>query len=132
MRLTEQVVARLRVDAAVSALVGMRIYPAVLPQPPTFPAIAYTRISQREAFSADGAEGLLATRTQLDCYALTYDGARLLGDAVRAALNGYVGGVIQKSQQDSEEDVYEPQVGSVDEGQSHRVTMDFLVEGSED
>jgi hypothetical protein len=125
----------------VVALVGDRIYPSVLPQPPTFPAIAYTRVYQDEQFTDDGPSGLRAVRVQIDCYAVSTettpgaDGVRDLADAVRDALNGWrdLGVGVQKSQlvPAAEVDEHEPEVGSEGEGESYRVRMDFLVEGAE-
>jgi hypothetical protein len=136
MRLHEAVYARLTTEATVSALVGTRVYPLVLPQPPTFPAIAYTRMPRTEQFTDDGPSGLVDCRIQLDCYAATYDGAVVLGDAVRGALNGWkdAGSGVQKSQQvpQTEGDLREPVGDSEGGAESFRVTMDILVSGSED
>jgi hypothetical protein len=132
MRLTEAVYARLAAHSGVVALVGDRVYPDKLPQPPTFPAIAYTRVSQRGRFTDDGPCGPDAARIQIDCYASDRDGSHVLGDAVADALNGWGEGNVQKSERGEEQDLIDPQVGTVNEADAYRVSVDYLVEGSED
>lgn len=75
--------ARLAADSGVSALVGTRIYPVILPQKPTVPAISYQQISNTEQ---DGTSTLRETRYQVDCWDDGYAGVESVGDAVRAAL----------------------------------------------
>jgi hypothetical protein len=80
----------------VAALVSTRVYPDVLPQTPTFPAIRYTRISTaRSQFRVLSRAGGKATRAQprfqVDAYALTRAQANAVADAVREVLDGYSG-----------------------------------------
>lgn len=76
----------LKNDSAVSALVGTRIYPLVMPQDGLLPAVVYQRVSTVPITSLDGDSGLDAVRMQSSCWATTYLGARILADAVRAAV----------------------------------------------
>jgi len=96
-------IARLLETPAVAALIGgdsipaARIYPIVLPQKPTFPAITYQDISTVRDRTAQGPSGLAFARIQFDCWAAAapgapgYASAKALLAAVRAALDGFTG-----------------------------------------
>lgn len=82
----------LAANAGVSALVSTRIYPLLLPQEPTLPALVYQRISTNPlGHSQDGPNHLARVRMQLRCHGATLLAAKQLADAVRAALDGYSG-----------------------------------------
>lgn len=55
-------------DATLTALLGTRVYPAILPDNATLPALVYSVISQVPI----GSGGCESTRVQVDCYAATY------------------------------------------------------------
>ena len=76
-------------DAGVSALVGARIYPVVIPQDVSLPAVAYQRISAARVYSHDGPSCLARPRFQFSCTAESYGAARAVVNAVRTALDGY-------------------------------------------
>lgn len=81
--------AALIADATVTGLVVERIFPVRAPQAATRPFIVMTMVSSNpEAELLDCAPTRRA-RWQVDCTADTYDGARALGVAVRAALDYY-------------------------------------------
>jgi hypothetical protein len=67
--------------AGVVGVVGTRIYPLNLPQPPTYPAITYSRISNS---GQDGTSTIKQSRWQVDCWANTYVGSQTLAAAVKA------------------------------------------------
>jgi len=113
-------------NAAVSALVGSRVYPMRLPHGFTLPAISYQRISGPRQYDSIGATGRVHPRFQVDCWAETYAGVRDLANKVRLALNdhrGPLGG--------------EPNVGSIElsadrddfeEGtEFNRVILEFII-----
>jgi hypothetical protein len=79
----------LSTDATTKALVGTRIYPNVVPQDATLPAIAYQRISGSRVQSHGGPSNLARPRFQFTCLAVNYSGARAVANAVRQALDGY-------------------------------------------
>lgn len=86
----------LSTEAGLQPLVGVRIYPGKLPEPTTFPAIAWHRITARRERTYDkfdDFDAFVITRIQFDCWAKTYDGAVSVGDALLGALSGY-GGVM--------------------------------------
>lgn len=72
--------------SGIAALVSTRIYPLVLPQSVTYPAISYQRISNSPQ---QGSTALRSTRYQINCWALTYAAAQGLATAVKAALEEY-------------------------------------------
>ena len=83
--------AHLTSDPDVSALVGDRIYPLLVPQDATLPAIAYQRISTGRDETHTGPSGLSQARIQLTCIADSYDAAKAVADAVRSSLDGFSG-----------------------------------------
>ncbi len=121
--------ARLAGDAAVAALVATRIYPAVVPQGATLPAITYQRVAGTSELAHSGPSGLGRARFQVDCWAEAYAAAIDLGEAVRACLHGYrgafdgavVGGVVMLDGADG----YDPATGV------YRRRMDFAIWHSE-
>lgn len=74
-------------NVTVAGLVSDRIYPMVLPQNPTLPAITYTRIVGLPVYSIYGYSGLNNAHVQVDCWASTYSGAKALAAAVTAAIS---------------------------------------------
>ena len=72
-------------NQALVALVDNRIYPLVLPQNPTIPAIAYQRISTQMVLDRDDAH-LQRPRFQFDCYDRRAIQAWRLADALEEAL----------------------------------------------
>ncbi len=91
MTIEEAIHAHLKAHASVSALAGDRVYPKVMPQKPTYPAIVYHRISGVREPNQQGPSGLTHPRFQFDCYGATYAAAKGLADAVRFALDGFQG-----------------------------------------
>lgn len=95
MSVIEEAVCKILKDAAgVAAIVSTRIYPQVIPQGGTMPAITYQRISGPRLRSLAGASTLAHPRFQINCWATTYKGASQLEDAVRAAFDDYLGTVL--------------------------------------
>lgn len=70
-------------SGGVAALVSARVYPVLLPQTPTYPAISYQRISNS---GTNGSTALRESRWQVNCWAATYAGAVSLSEAVKAAM----------------------------------------------
>lgn len=91
MRIEQALYDHLRLDAAVAALVGTRIYPDLAPQEPEPPLLVYQRISTPRDYSQSGETGLVNPRFQITCVAKTTTQLRNLADAVRFRLNGFKG-----------------------------------------
>jgi hypothetical protein len=89
MNLKAGIYSLLTANAGLSALIGTRVYPIMLPEAPTLPAIRFQYVggSSEPTFDTSGMQKL---RVQFDCMGADPDSA----DAVRTAmygLNGYSG-----------------------------------------
>ncbi|HEY3363956.1 MAG TPA: DUF3168 domain-containing protein [Symbiobacteriaceae bacterium] len=73
------------------SLVADRIYPLVMPEAGTLPAITFSQISGEHEYAHDGPAGLVHKRFQISCWAMTYLSAKSVSNQVKAALSGYVG-----------------------------------------
>jgi hypothetical protein len=111
-------------DDTVAALTT-RCYPVMLPQNPTYPLILYTKISGERAHHLSGVSGHAHPRFQVEAWAETYTAAKTLAEAIREALDGYMGtdsGVeIGSCLIDSEHDIYEPEL------KVYRVLQDYMI-----
>ena len=83
-----EIVQLLAEDAPVLALVARRVYPLVLPQGTTLPAVTYQRISGIHEKLLDEPATLTRPRFQFTAHASTFLQARQVTNAVKAALNG--------------------------------------------
>lgn len=73
----------MKAHIGISALVGARIYPLILPQNPTLPAITYQRIDARVYNLLDGASSKDIEWFQIDCWG----SSELSADAVAAQVD---------------------------------------------
>lgn len=105
-------------SSAVSAVVSARIYPLVLPQDVTLPAITYVRISGGQVNSMGGYSGLENPRMQIDVWGATYTAAKTLAALVHAAMSA---ATTFSALLISDMDLYE------DDTKIYRVSMDFSV-----
>lgn len=119
--------ALLLADATVASLVSTRIYPNVLPQSVTLPAIVYSVISDVPELSFDGAieDTLASVRMQIDCYARPVgSGAYGQVHQVAAAVKAVIGNLSApgfNANYETMRDLYD------DQTRYHRVSMDFIV-----
>jgi hypothetical protein len=119
---------------AVNNLVSGRIYPVVLPQNPTLPAIVYSLVNANRPESMIGGTGLVQARVQVDCWALTQDAAASLSNEVRKVLQGFSGNfgsgstlvVVQAVHVVGEYEMHEPDVNN------YRVIIDYHIWYEED
>jgi hypothetical protein len=81
MTIEEQIVQELATTS-----VGVRVYPLLLPQNPTLPAVTYTRISTTPLYVQGSRAGLGHQRIQFSCWAMTHREVALLAAEVRLAL----------------------------------------------
>jgi hypothetical protein len=79
---------RLLTDAGIAALVGSRIAWAARPRRSELPSIALHLISAPRDYTMAGPSGLVNSRVQVDCWALTNAEADAVADAVNTALSG--------------------------------------------
>lgn len=78
-------------DAGVSALVGTKVYPTLLPQNPVFPCVGYAVEPTAENITFDGQGTNQAANIEIDCWAALHADALALGEAVNAAIKNYSG-----------------------------------------
>lgn len=73
--------------------VSGRVYPVLLPQSPTYPALTYQLISDPRGHTHDGPDGLVDARYQITTWAPreAYADVKATADAVRIALDGFTG-----------------------------------------
>jgi len=119
-------------SAAVSTLVGQRMYVNVMKQNATLPAIVYRRISTRPNHIIGDLTRLAHARIELTCYAATQETADLIYDVIRTSgifsYRGTLGGIYfcgTELDSGAEHDDEAPTDGS----QEHRyfVRFDLLV-----
>lgn len=117
--MSEDVVAYLKANAGVSAIVATAVYSQNLPQKSAaggfnpLPAVVCSQISGDRPSTMEGATGIDKGRFQFSCMAMDYKTAKQLSQAVRQALNrisGAIGSgtVILDSSLINERDMYNP------------------------
>lgn len=110
--------------------VATRLYPNILPQNPTLPAIVYQRIATTRVNSLSGPSGLATPRFQFTCWATTYGGAKVVAEALRAALDGYTGAAgayaISDAILEDDGDIYEPSIG-LEEKEAWGIRLDYII-----
>jgi len=83
--------ARLSGYAGLTALVSTRIYPAPIPQNPTYPLVTYQEIDRVSPHTMGTLAGVTHIRYQIDSWATTLAGAKAVAAQVEAALDNYAG-----------------------------------------
>lgn len=115
-------------DAAVTAFVGARMHPIILPQHSLYPALSYSQVSGVRLYSLCGPDGHVQIRITINSWAETYTEVHGLADAVRGALTVPVDGATN-IRLDNELDFFEPDAS---EKGVYRVAQDFLISFMED
>jgi len=100
--------------AGLSMEVDDRIYPLLLPQGATLPAVVFHRISTPRLHELERSF-LPQGRFQFDCWAETFQGAKAVQEQVRLALDLYSGPMgeytVEVAIVEDERDDYEPEMG---------------------
>lgn len=78
-------------DAGISAVVGSRIHPNVLPMNTSFPAIMYTVLNTKSDSHLSGTTGIAESMLQLDAYGQDYSELLSLMELVRLELQSIRG-----------------------------------------
>lgn len=81
----------LQTVSAITDVTSTRMYPDVLPQNATLPAIVFSVVSGLSVTHFTGSAELSQTRLQIDCIATTRITANSLGELVRKNLEHYTG-----------------------------------------
>lgn len=120
----EEFQAILLANSGVTAIAGTRVDWLTRVQGQGWPSLVLNLIGAAEGLTYVGPDGLQRGRVQVDCYALTYAGAKGLARAVVARLNGYRGGRFlgifhEQTREDREG-------GSNEAERPFRVSLDFM------
>jgi hypothetical protein len=99
-RTDHDIIAWLRSDEAIAALLGAKIYPGVASQGATPPYAVYKTIGTNAWRSADGPTGMRNLRLQLNVWAMTEALADQVADAISGKMDGYTGTIGTTSVQD--------------------------------
>ena len=114
------------VSTASPSIVADRIYPGVLPQGVTYPAITYNRVSTSQGVYLDGIDTLTDVSIQFDIWGDSLSDCHDAATALRTLLNGYqgdLGGVsVQYIKFNGENDFQEVE-GDYSKA---RISMDFV------
>lgn len=86
MRIDEALRTYLLTNAALTAVVGTRIYPITYPQDGTLPAVVYQQISSLPYFAHDGEMGSAEAHFHISAFSTNYGQAHDVADKVRTAL----------------------------------------------
>jgi len=112
-------------NAGVAAIVSNRIYPLVMAQKTTLPAITYQTTALRPDRSLAGNTGRMAATIQINAWAGTHVAVKQLAEALRAALNDYSGAMgsdtIERSRVETETDGFD------EETNFYRVGMQITI-----
>ena len=117
-------------NSTVSAQVSRRVYPQIIPQNTSYPAIRYNQISGVRDHTLTDTSQMVPARFQIDCYGSSYANARTMAAAVRGVLDNYHGTVgsivIQCVHLIDEGDYFSEQVG-VDQLRRYGKTQDYMI-----
>lgn len=86
MRIDEALRTYLLTNAALTAVVGTRIYPLTYPQDGTLPAVVYQQVSLVPYFAHDGEMGTDEAHFHISSFSANYGQAHDVADKVRTAL----------------------------------------------
>lgn len=91
MTLEEAFYSKATNTAGISALVSTRIYPNLIPETATLPAVAYQRVASTRQPAHDGSTGHARATLQVTCQAATYSAVKAVVAAIVAAFHGIRG-----------------------------------------
>lgn len=77
----------LTADADIKRIVNTRIYPVVMPQDVTLPAVSYQRMSANPLNTLDGYAGMKNAHVVINAWARTYDEAKELSGHIHTAMD---------------------------------------------
>ncbi len=116
---------RLTGYSGLSTLVSARVYPLILPQSPTYPAVTYQRIDGPRESALSAEMGLAHPRIQVDSWGKTYASAKAVATQVRGALQRHSDSgsdpVWLDTLLDNDEDSYESDI------RVYRVRADYII-----
>lgn len=91
MEINEALYSYLSTYAGLSALISTRIYPDILPQDPTYPAITYSDVSEDEVETFNTPNTLIGPTIQFTCWGETRASTKAVAKQLRLAFKNYSG-----------------------------------------
>ena len=82
---------RLTSTAAITAIVGTKVFPVMAPQGTIAPLVIYQRMNVSREPSLTGPTGVPVVTLQLTSWASSYETAKTLAREIRLAVDGYTG-----------------------------------------
>tara|TARA_Y100000004_G_C8875452_1_gene395177 strand:- start:24 stop:446 length:423 start_codon:yes stop_codon:yes gene_type:complete len=108
--------------------VGTRIYPGVLPQDATLPAVVYNLVFAEIHDVLTGSSGSLTSTVQIDVYSDSHISSNGAAEAIRLVTQGYSGAMgsetINSVRLRNRNETYEPPTDGSDLGR-HRVMLEL-------
>lgn len=84
------VVSLLEANSALTALIGTRLYPVLLPEVATYPCVTYNVVSSTNDYTFETKE-ISRKRIDFNCFGETYIDCKAVKQALRNVVDGYVG-----------------------------------------
>ena len=91
----ERLYTRLTTDPTLTALVGNRVTPVLLPQDVTYPAITFNRVSTERIQTLSGSTGLARASFQVSAFSPDHTEMLTVASGIREALDGNEGTLIE-------------------------------------
>lgn len=130
MSLKAGIYSYLAASTPIAAVVSTRIWPRLIPQATTYPAISFMVVSAEHVHSMGGSSELAFKRVQVDCWADTESAADDLRELVRNRMDGYAGNMgsveVQSCLITNERDTMEAAPGN-EEDRKYVASTDFMV-----
>jgi hypothetical protein len=122
-------VARLKADTQLAAIVGTRIYPLVIPQKGATPALVYAIPNTDRARNLAGAAGVATARVLIDARASSYATVKALQEILRQ-YDGFAGTlagnvVVLNTVMADQTDEFEWPAGTGTDQGTHHLTLEF-------
>lgn len=111
----------------VTGLISNRIYPSILPQQITLPAVTYSQVNQPGMHASGRDPNIQEVRMEVSCYSTSFTQAQAVSRQVKAALQDYTGSTwlaVQRIFFDDETDqsTVDPESKQI----TYRVIQDFI------
>ncbi len=91
MDVVKDIAELLRADPSITALIGSRVFPLIVPEDGSLPCIVLSRLALRSEYTLDGPAASGKLVMQVDCIAQEYAEAKQIEHAVRTKLDGFTG-----------------------------------------
>ncbi len=131
--LEEDLETYLRANAGLANVVGQKVFPMIVPDDESYPALTYQVISRQNEHSLTGASGLEYPRIQFGCWARDYAVAKRVRNALVDCMDGFrgtMGSTDLVALKEDERDTIEPAAGNRKQ-RALGVLVDFFILASE-